>query len=49
MTGIGITASTAFFLVSPLSLEEPTELLARTNPTIYDVFIALAGGLAAMV
>lgn len=49
MTGISITASTVFFLISPLSLEEPTELLARTNPTIYDVFIALFGGFAVIV
>ncbi len=46
MTGISIMASTFFFVLSPLSLEEPTELLARTNPTIYDVFIALFGGFA---
>ena len=46
MTGISIMASTMFFVLSPLSLEEPTELLARTNPTIYDVFIALFGGFA---
>ena len=49
MTAIGILASTLFFLISPLSLEEPTELLARTNPTIYDVFIALFGGFAAIM
>ena len=46
MTSISILASTLFFLISPLSLDEPTELLARTNPTIYDVFIALFGGFA---
>ena len=49
MTGISIMASTLFFLISPLSLEEPTELLARTNPTIYDVFIALFGGFAVII
>lgn len=49
MTGISILASTMFFLISPLSLEEPTELLARTNPTIYDVFIAMFGGFAVIV
>ncbi len=49
MTGISIMASTFFFVLSPLSLEEPTELLARTNPTIYDVFIALFGGFAVIV
>ncbi len=49
MTGISIMASTFFFVLSPLSLEAPTELLARTNPTIYDVFIALFGGFAVIV
>lgn len=49
MTGISIVASTIFFILTPLSLEAPTELLARTNPTIYDVFIALFGGLAGIV
>lgn len=49
MTGISVLASTMFFVISPLSLEEPTELLARTNPTIYDVFIALFGGFAVII
>ena len=49
MTGISILASTFFFFISPLCLEEPTELLARTNPTIYDVFIALFGGFAVII
>ena len=49
MTVISIMASTFFFFISPLSLEEPTELLARTNPTIYDVFIALFGGFAVII
>lgn len=49
MTAISIMASTFFFFISPLSLEEPTELLARTNPTIYDVFIALFGGFAVII
>lgn len=49
MTAISILASTFFFLISPLSLDEPTELLARTNPTIYDVFIALFGGFAVIM
>lgn len=46
MSVISIITSTAYFLITPLDLEEPTELLARTNPTIYDVFIAFFGGLA---
>ena len=46
MVLISLAASTLFFLVSPLSLVNPTELEARTSPTIYDVMIALFGGMA---
>ena len=46
MMGISLVASLIYFLITPLSLANPTELLARTNPTIYDVLIALFGGLA---
>ncbi|MCQ2179494.1 MAG: DUF389 domain-containing protein [Bacteroidales bacterium] len=46
MVSISIVASTLYFILSPLNLEKPTELLARTNPTIYDVLIALFGGFA---
>ena len=49
MVVISILASTLYFLLSPLKMENPTELLARTNPTIYDVLIALFGGLAGML
>ena len=49
MVGISIIASALFFLLSPLSLANPSELLARTNPTIYDVLIALFGGLAGII
>lgn len=49
MVIISILASSIYFLVSPLELENPTELLARTNPTIYDVLIALFGGFAGIV
>ena len=49
MVGISIIASSLFFLLSPLTLENPSELLARTNPTIYDVLIALFGGLAGII
>ncbi len=49
MTFISIVASMIFFIITPLALEAPTELLARTNPTIYDVFIALFGGFAVIV
>lgn len=40
-----LIASTAYFSISPLSTAH-SELLARTSPTIYDVIIALFGGLA---
>ena len=49
MVVISIIASSLFFLLSPLSLANPSELLARTNPTIYDVLIALFGGLAGII
>ena len=49
MVIISIIASSLFFLLSPLSLANPSELLARTNPTIYDVLIALFGGLAGII
>lgn len=46
MVSISLVASFLYFLITPLSLSNPTELLARTNPTIYDVLIALFGGFA---
>ncbi|MGN1210898.1 MAG: TIGR00341 family protein [Candidatus Cryptobacteroides sp.] len=46
MVVISLIASFLYFLITPLSLANPTELLARTNPTIYDVLIALFGGFA---
>ena len=49
MVVISIIASSLFFLLSPLSLANPSELLARTNPTVYDVLIALFGGLAGII
>ncbi|MBO4264370.1 MAG: DUF389 domain-containing protein [Bacteroidales bacterium] len=49
MVGISILASTLFFILSPLNLEHPTELLARTKPTVYDVLIALFGGIAGIL
>jgi uncharacterized membrane protein len=48
MVAISIAASTLYFLVSPLG-DAQSELLARTRPTIYDVFIATFGGLAGIV
>ena len=49
MVLISLGASTLFFLLSPLDLINPTELEARTHPTIYDVLIALFGGLAGIL
>ena len=46
--GASIIASTAYFAISPISTAH-SELLARTSPTIYDVIIALFGGLAGIV
>ena len=49
MVTVSILASTLYFILSPLNLENPTELLARTNPTVYDVLIAFFGGLAGIL
>ena len=49
MVGISLLAATLYFMLTPLEIENPTELLARTRPTIYDVFIALFGGLAGVL
>lgn len=46
--GISLVASTGYFVLSPISTAH-SELLARTYPTIYDVMIALFGGLAGIV
>lgn len=43
-----LLTSTTYFAISPISTAH-SELLARTSPTIYDVLIALFGGLAGMV
>ncbi len=43
-----LVASTVYFALSPVSTAH-SELLARTSPTIYDVLIALFGGLAGIV
>ena len=49
MVVISIIASSLFYVLSPLQLEQQTELQARTNPTLYDVFIALFGGFAGIL
>jgi len=45
---ISLITSTIYFAITPLH-EAQSELLARTTPTIWDVLIALAGGLAGIV
>lgn len=45
---ISILTSSLYFTITPLH-EAQSELLARTNPTIWDVFIAFFGGLAGIV
>ena len=49
MVGISLLAATLYFILTPLEIDNPTEPLARTRPTIYDVFIALFGGLAGVL
>lgn len=46
--GVSLTASTVYFLISPLN-EAHSEILARTSPNVYDVLIAFFGGLAGIV
>ena len=46
MVSISLIVSLLYFVITPLSLNNPTELLARTSPTIFDVMIALFGGFA---
>ena len=41
-------ASTAYFAISPISTAH-SELLSRTSPSIYDVLIALFGGMAGII
>lgn len=48
MVLISLFASTTYFLLTPLS-DAQSELLARTKPTVFDVLIALFGGLAGIV
>lgn len=45
---IGLIVSAIYFYLTPLS-EAHSELLARTTPSVYDVFIALFGGLAGII
>ncbi len=47
-TLISLVVSALYFWVSPLH-EAQSELLARTSPTVWDVLIALFGGLAGII
>ena len=49
ITWFSVVTATLFFLISPSVSEGQSELLARTSPTIYDVFIALFGGAAGFI
>lgn len=49
MVSISLIVSLLYFAITPLSLSSPTELLARTSPTIFDVMIALFGGFAGIL
>ena len=49
MVLVSIIASTLYYLVTPLELDNPTEMLARTRPTVYDVLVALFGGFAGIL
>lgn len=45
---VSLITSALYFFISPVNTAH-SELLARTSPTIYDVFIALFGGVAGML
>ncbi len=47
-TIISIATSTLYFYITPLH-DAQSELLSRTTPSIWDVFIAFAGGLAGII
>jgi len=47
-TLFSVATSCLYFIISPVN-EGHSELLARTSPTIYDVFIALFGGAAGIL
>lgn len=47
-TLFSVVTATVYFLFTPLN-DVQSELLARTSPSIYDVFIALVGGMAGIV
>ena len=42
---ISVVSSSFYFLVSPINVVTP-QILARTSPTLWDVLIAIFGGIA---
>lgn len=47
-TIFSILTATVYFLITPINTVQ-SELLARTSPSVYDVLIALCGGLAGII
>jgi uncharacterized hydrophobic protein (TIGR00271 family) len=47
-TGVSLITSTVYFSITPLTGEQ-SELLARTSPSVWDVVIAILGGLAGAI
>ncbi len=45
---ISLVASTIYFAFSPIK-EPSAEILARTTPTLFDVLVAIAGGIAGII
>ncbi|OHX67926.1 TIGR00341 family protein [Flammeovirga pacifica] len=45
---ISLITSTIYFYLTPLNMEQ-SELLARTKPTILDVFVAILGGFSGII
>lgn len=45
---ISLATSTLYFLITPLQ-DATSEMIARTTPTIWDVLIAITGGIAGMI
>ena len=43
MVLVSLTAATLYFILTPLKLANPTELMSRTNPTIYAIIPARCG------
>ena len=46
--GISLATSTLYFIITPLDIEQ-SEILARTEPTLLDVLVALFGGFAGII